>query len=101
MRLRFLTWAFVIKAPSFLNVKLDLNKKNNLVELNTRIKKIESIENVFVQDFNKDLMNLRLVVDDHIDLNRAKWIAKKMNESKLEFDIKKIIQLAQKWGINK
>ncbi len=50
---------------------------------------------------NKDLMNLRLVVDDQIDLNRAKWIAKKMNESKLEFDIKKIIQLAQKWQINR
>ena len=49
-----------IGAPSFLNVKLDLNKKNNLVELNSRIKNIESVENVFVQEFNKDLMNLRI-----------------------------------------
>ena len=49
-----------IGAPSFLNVKLELNKKNNLVELNSRIKNIESIENVFVQEFNKDLMNLRI-----------------------------------------
>ena len=31
-----------------------------MVELNSRIKNIESIENVFVQEFNKDLMNLRI-----------------------------------------
>ena len=28
--------------------------------MNSRIKKIDSIENVFVQNFNKDLMNLRI-----------------------------------------
>ena len=49
-----------VGAPSFLNVELNLNKKNNLVDLNSRIKDIESIENVFVQSFNKDLMNLRI-----------------------------------------
>ena len=45
-----------IRTPSFLNVKLDLNKKNSLVELNKRIKKIDLIENVSVQQFNKDYM---------------------------------------------
>ena len=49
-----------IRTPSFLNVKFKLNNNNNLVALNSRIKKIDSIENVFVQDFNKDYMNLRL-----------------------------------------
>ena len=29
-----------IRTPSFLNVKLNLNKKSNLVELNSRIKKL-------------------------------------------------------------
>ena len=49
-----------IRTPSFLNARLDLNKKSNLVELNTRINKIELIENVYVQELNKDYMNLRI-----------------------------------------
>ena len=49
-----------IRTPSFLNVKLDLNQKSNLVELNSRIKNIDLIENVYVQEFNKDYMNLRI-----------------------------------------
>ena len=49
-----------IRTPFFLNAKLDLNKRSNLVELNSRIKKIDSIENIFVQEFNKDYMNLRI-----------------------------------------
>jgi hypothetical protein len=49
-----------IGTPSFLNVKLNLNKKSNLVELNSRLKNIDLIENIYVQDFNKDFMNLRL-----------------------------------------
>ena len=49
-----------IRTPSFLNVKLNLNKKSNLVELNKRIKKIDLIENVSVQEFNKDNMFLRI-----------------------------------------
>ena len=43
-----------------MNVKLNLNKKSNLVELNSRIKNIDLIENVFVQEFNKDFMILRI-----------------------------------------
>ena len=49
-----------IRTPSFLNVKLNLNKENNIVEINTKIKKIDLIENVYVQQFNKDYMNLRI-----------------------------------------
>ena len=49
-----------IRTPSFLNAKLDLNKKSNLVELNLRIKKIDTIENIYVQEFNKDYMFLRI-----------------------------------------
>ena len=48
------------KLPSFLNVKLDLNEKSNLVELNSRIKNIELIENIYVQEFNNNYMNLRI-----------------------------------------
>ena len=49
-----------IRTPSFLNIKLVFNKKNNLVELNSRIKNIESIENIYVQEFNKNYMDLRI-----------------------------------------
>ena len=49
-----------IGAPSFLNVKLNLNKKSNFVFLNSKIKKIDLIENVYVQEFNKDFMKLRI-----------------------------------------
>ena len=48
-----------IRTPSFLNAKLDLNKKSNLVELNSRIKKIDSIENIYVQEFNKELYEFK------------------------------------------
>ena len=49
-----------IRTPSFLNAKLNLNKKTNLVDFNSRIKKIDLIENIFVQEFNKDYINLRI-----------------------------------------
>tara|TARA_B100000963_G_scaffold350783_1_gene361491 strand:+ start:2092 stop:3135 length:1044 start_codon:yes stop_codon:yes gene_type:complete len=49
-----------IRTPSFLNVKLNLNKDNNLVLLNSAIKKIDLIENIFVLEFNKDFVNLKI-----------------------------------------
>ena len=49
-----------IRTPSFLNVRFNTNKKNNLVELNSRIKNLDAVENIFVQEFNKDYMNLRI-----------------------------------------
>ena len=49
-----------IRTPSFLNVRLNLNRKSNLVELNSKLKSIDLIENVYVQEFNKDYMNLKI-----------------------------------------
>ena len=49
-----------IRTPSFLNVKLDLNVNDNIVEINQRIKNVDQIENIYVQDFNKDFMNLKI-----------------------------------------
>ena len=43
-----------------MNVKFDLKKESNLVELNLRIKNIDLIENIYVKEFNKDYMNLRI-----------------------------------------
>ncbi|MBL6860887.1 MAG: hypothetical protein ISQ91_00160 [Candidatus Pelagibacter bacterium] len=49
-----------ISSPLFLNTRFNLSKKSNFNELKTRIKNIELIENIFVKDFNKDYMNLRI-----------------------------------------
>ena len=49
-----------IRTPFFLNAKFNLSKKSNLVRLNSIIEKIDSIENIYVQEFNKDYMNLRI-----------------------------------------
>ena len=49
-----------VRTPSFLNVKLNVNKKSNLVVFNSRVKNIDSIENIYVQEFNKEFMNLRI-----------------------------------------
>ena len=49
-----------IQTPSFLIAKLDLNKKSNIVELNSRLKNIDLIEKVYVQEFNRDFMSLKL-----------------------------------------
>tara|TARA_B100001057_G_scaffold224123_1_gene224391 strand:- start:10885 stop:11925 length:1041 start_codon:yes stop_codon:yes gene_type:complete len=49
-----------IRTPSFLKAKLELNKKNSLIELNSRIKNIDSIENIYIQEFNKNYVNLRI-----------------------------------------
>ena len=43
-----------------MNVKLDLNKKSNFAKLQQRIKNIESIENIYVQEFNRNYMSLRI-----------------------------------------
>ena len=49
-----------IRTPSFLNVKFNFNKNSNLVLLNSKIKNIELIENIFVQEFNKNYVSLKI-----------------------------------------
>ena len=49
-----------VRTPSFLNVKLILNSDNDLVELNKRLKKVDSIENIFVQEFNNKYIFLKM-----------------------------------------
>ncbi len=49
-----------IRTPSFLNVKFNLDKKNNLVILNSTLKNIDSIENIFVQELNNDHVLLKI-----------------------------------------
>ena len=63
-----------IRTPSFLNAKFDIDKSSNLVELNLRIKNIDLIENIYVQEFNKNYVNLRIKYLGKLDkiINRLK-----------------------------
>ena len=49
-----------LRTPSFLNVKLNLDDKNNLVSLNSKIKNVDLIENIFILKFNKDEVYLKI-----------------------------------------
>ena len=71
-----------IRTPSFLNAKLDINKKSNLVVLNSRIKKIDSIENVYVEEFNKDFMKLRIKY-----LGKLEKIIRQLNKEKINLQL--------------
>ena len=49
-----------VRTPSFLNVEIKLNKKNNLVEFSDRLKKIDLIDNFYVQQLNKDYVLIKI-----------------------------------------
>jgi hypothetical protein len=49
-----------IRTPSFLNASFDINKKNNLVQLNSRLKKNNLVENIYVQEFNNQFVVIKI-----------------------------------------
>ncbi len=64
-----------VKTPSFLNVAIKTNnKKSNLAEFNNRIKKIELIDNYYVQQINKDYVLVKIRYLGKIDkiINKLK-----------------------------
>ena len=56
-----------IRTPSFINVNFLISKKNNLVDLNKRLKRIELIENIYVQELNSKYVNLKIKYLGKID----------------------------------
>ena len=67
-----------VRTPSFLNVKLIIDSDNDLVELNKRLKKIDSIENIFVQEFNNKYIFLKMKY-----LGRITKIIKQLENQKI------------------
>ena len=79
-----------IRTPSFINAKLKSSKKSNFVEFNSKIKKIDLVENIFVEELNKDYVNFKIkylgkleklifeLKNENIDLNfiNDEWIIK-------------------------
>jgi hypothetical protein len=49
-----------VRTPSFLNVKIKLNNKNNLIKFKERLKKIDLINNFYVQQLNKDYVLIKI-----------------------------------------
>ena len=43
-----------VRTPSFLNIKLILNKKNDLVEFKKKMNKINLVNNIYIKEMNKD-----------------------------------------------
>ena len=67
-----------MRVPSFLNTKIVVNKKNNLVELNSRLKNIDLIDNIFIQEFNKEYVLIKIKY-----LGKLDKIVKKLKEQKI------------------
>tara|TARA_B100000497_G_scaffold127670_1_gene170304 strand:- start:4302 stop:5348 length:1047 start_codon:yes stop_codon:yes gene_type:complete len=67
-----------VRTPSFLKVQLNSSKKNNLVELTKRLKKIDSIENIYIQKFNNNSVLLKIKY-----LGKLDKVIKQMNAQKI------------------
>ncbi len=49
-----------ISTPSFINIKFFMDKKNNLVELDNRLKKVDLVENLYFLEVNKKYVLLKI-----------------------------------------
>ena len=64
-----------VNTPSFLNVAIKINnKQSNLAEFDNRIKKIDLIDNYYVQQINKDYVLVKIRYLGKIDkiINKLK-----------------------------
>ena len=73
-----------VRTPSFLNVKIKLNKKDNLEQFTTRIKKIDLIDNFYVQQLNKDFVLVKIKY-----LGKTNKIIKKLKKEKIQLQMTK------------
>ena len=71
-----------LRTPSFINTIFDLNEKNNLMELNNRIKEIDLIENIYVQEFNNKNVFLKIKYLGKIDK-----IIKQLNDQNISLEL--------------
>jgi len=78
-----------IRLPSFLKAQLKINEKNSLVELNSRLKNIDSIENIYIQEFNNEKVNLRIKY-----LGKLDKIIKQLEDQKIFLKL-----IGEEWSI--
>ena len=63
-----------VRTPSFLNVKININKKDHLVQFNQRSKDIDLIDELYVRQLNKDYVLVKIKYLGKIDkiINKLK-----------------------------
>jgi hypothetical protein len=49
-----------VRAPSFITAQLKVSNESSLSELKLRIKKIDSIEEIYIQEFNNKFVNVKI-----------------------------------------
>mgnify|MGYP006152472569 CR=1 FL=1 len=74
-----------VRVPSFLNVQIKNKNKTNLVELKSRLNKIDLIDNIYVQEFNNETVYLKIKYLGKLDkiikqLENQKIILKLIND---------------------
>ena len=79
-----------IRTPSFLNVKIKMSKKSNLVEFNNRLKKIDLIDNFYVQELNKDYVLVKIKY-----LGKINKIINKLKDQNIDLKM-----IAGQWQLN-
>jgi len=79
-----------VKTPSFLNVKIKLNKKSNLVEFNNRLEKIDLIDDFYVQQLNKDYVLVKIKY-----LGKINKIINKLKDQKIDLKM-----IAGQWQLH-
>lgn len=67
-----------VRTPSFLNTKLTVSKNHNLDELNKRLKKVELIDSIYVQEFNNKYVLIKIRY-----LGKLDKIIKKLEQQKV------------------
>ena len=72
-----------IRTPSFLNVKLELKRSSDLINLQKNLSKIDLVENFSVSELNKDYVKVKIKYYGKIDK-----IKKKFNDNNLKTLIK-------------
>ena len=71
-----------VRTPSFLNVEVKLNNKSNLIEFNNRLKKIDLIDNFYVQQLNKDYFLVKIKY-----LGKINKIIKKLDDQNIRLKL--------------
>ena len=78
-----------IRTPSFLNANLQINDISNLEELKVRLKKIDLIEKIYVQEFNNEKISLKIKYLEKLDK-----IIRQLEENNILLRLKK-----EQWSI--
>ena len=96
-------------SPGFTGEIIKVNALEKIVSLTSDVLDREHVTRYFYKNPTKfSIMNvkydsqfniekLRFVIDDHKDLERARWISNEVNRTKYEFNSKKIISLNIEW----